>query len=307
MKENKKPEVFEKEVREIWGDKVELLTPYVRDREKVLVRFKDCGHECWKGPSKLLMGRGCDHKECRYGLLSRNKTRSSEQFLADLNAKGFRYELLSEFTGVDHNVMVKNLNCGHTYTASARNILAGSGCPVCHGMKNTQSFTKAVEEKYPGEYTVLGKYVNNRTPILVRHNKCGYEWEVGPKSILNHYICPCCNKSLGEHQIEEFLKAHNLDYKCQYTFDDCRDVHKLPFDFAVFINGEIRLIEFDGSQHFDGHSRQWNTPEHHSKVAMHDAYKNIYCAYHKIPLLRIPYWKIRTFDKMLASFLDIQL
>lgn len=307
MSEKKKPEVFEAEVRAVWGDRVELLTQYTRCLDKVLVRFKECGHECWKQPNKLLAGQGCGVKECHYGLLSRNKTRSSEQYLADLTAKGYHYELVSEFDGVGKKVTVKNLDCGHTYTANAANILYGSGCPVCHGMKDTSSFSQTIEKKYPGEYTVLGEYVNNRTPILIRHNKCGYEWEVVPKTLLRHYTCQHCNKSLGEHLVEEFLKAHGLDYKCQYTFDDCRDENVLPFDFAVFVNGEIRLVEFDGSQHFEGHSRQWNTPEHHSKVAMHDACKNNYCESHKIPLLRIPYWKIRSFDKMLASFLNIQL
>ena len=307
MSEKKKPEIFEAEFRAVWGDSAELLTPYVRCADKVLVRFKECGHECWKNPNKLLVGHGCDRKECRYKTLSKNKTRTSEQFLADLTAKGFSYELLSEFTGVKYDVTVKNLKCGHTYSAKAGNILNGSGCPVCHGMKDTESFAKQLEDLYPNEYAVLGTYVNNRTPIRVRHNKCGYEWDVIPKVILRSYTCPNCNKSLGEHLIEEFLIAHNCDYKFQYTFNDCVCERKLPFDFAVFVNGEIRLIEFDGSQHFEGHSRQWNTPEHHSKVAMHDSYKNIYCAYHNIPLLRIPYWRIRSFDKMLASFLDIQL
>lgn len=307
MSEKKKPEVFAQEVRKVWGDKVELLTPYTRSCDKILVRFKSCGHECWKQPNKLLAGQGCGEKECHYGLLSRNKTRSSEQYLADLTAKGYHYELMSEFTGVANDVTVKNLKCGHTYTANAGNILMGSGCPICHGMKDTEGFKELVESKYPGEYTILGEYINNTTPILVRHNKCGKEWEVSPKTILRHYTCRFCNKSLGEHLVEEFLISHGVDYQCQYTFDDCRKEKKLPFDFAVFINGEIRLIEFDGSQHFAGHSRQWNTPEHFSKTVLNDQYKNAYCAYHKIPLLRIPYWKIRSFDKMLASFLGIQL
>lgn len=306
MSEKKKPEVFEAEVKEVWGDSVEILTPYTRCVDKVLVRFKDCGHECWKSPNKLLVGHGCDHKECRFGKLSRVKTRSSEQYLSDLASKGFRYELISEFEGIANPVTVKNLNCGHTYTAKAGNILNGSGCPVCHGMKDTTVFQSVVNNKYPNEYTVLGEYVNNTTPILVRHNKCGHEWEVSPKTLLRHYTCPNCNKSLGEHMIEEFLKTHGVSYESQYTFDDCRNQNKLPFDFAVFINGETRLIEFDGTHHYR-QFKGWGEKSVLSTVQEHDRIKNDYCESHKIPLLRIPYWKRDHMDGILASFLDIQL
>lgn len=306
MSEKKKPEVFDQEVRNVWGDKVELLTPYTRGKDKVLVRFKECGHECWKSPNKLLAGQGCGVKECHYGLLSRNKTRSSEQYLADLTAKGYHYELVSEFKGVGKKITVKNLDCGHTYTASAANILYGSGCPVCHGMKDTEGFKKYLQHKYPSEYTVLGEYVNNRTPVLVKHNHCGYEWDVVPKTLVRRFSCPHCNKSLGEHMIESFLKEHDVKYKSEYTFEDCRNQNKLPFDFAVFIGDEIRLIEFDGTHHFRKF-KGWGEKTVLSTIQAHDKIKNNYCASHNIPLLRIPYWKRDNMNPILASFLDIQL
>lgn len=306
MSEKKKPEIFEQEVYSVWGDKVELLTPYTRCADKVLVRFRECGHECWKNPNKLLAGQGCGVPECHYALLSKNKTRSSEQYLSDLEKKGYHYELLSKFIGIARPIKVRNLKCGHSYTANAGNILQGSGCPVCHGMKTTESFAELVEKKYPGEYTVIGEYVNNRTPIRILH-KCGYEWDVIPKDLLRQLRCPNCNKSLGERYIQDFLDAHNLEYVFQYRFSDCRDIRQLPFDFAVFINGKIHLVEFDGTQHFSGKSNYWNNPSRFKKVVEHDNYKNEYCELHNIPLLRIPYWKIRHIDALLASFLGIQL
>ena len=306
MSRRKTAEEFASEVRQVWGDKVEILTPYVRCADKVLVRFKDCGHECWKNSHKLLAGHGCDHKECRYGLLSKNKTRSSEQYLADLTAKGFRYELLSDFVGVGHKVTVKNLNCGHVYSANAANILYGSGCPVCRGFRDTDGFKNVMEEMYPGEYTVLGEYKNNNTYILVRHNKCGCEWDAIPKTLLRHFSCPNCGKSLGEHKIEAFLIDHGMKYKSQYFFDDCRDQNRLPFDFGVFVGNELRLIEFDGTHHFRNF-KGWGEKFVVSKVKAHDKIKDDYCASHNIPLLRIPYWKRDTMDKILADFLDIKL
>lgn len=45
-------------------------------------------------------------------------------------------------------------------------------------------------------------------------------------------------------------KIIDISYKEQYSFDDCVDKFKLRFDFAVFKNSKIYLIEFDGVQHF---------------------------------------------------------
>lgn len=307
MTAKKKPEVFEKEVRDVWGDKVELLTPYTRCIDKVLVRFKDCGHECWKSPNKLLVGHGCDHKECRYAALSKVKTRSTDKFAEDLLAKGYRYELLSEFTGVSHKITVKNLSCGHIYSAIAGNILhSGTGCPICYGLKDTGMFAEQVNDKYPNEYKILGEYVNNHTPILVQH-KCGYKWEVIPKDLIRNCSCPYCKMSKGELAIEKFLTAHNLSFSQQYSFDDCRDKRLLRFDFAVFCDSGVKLIEFDGSQHFFHRNSGWNNASSLSSTQRRDAIKNEYCLTNNIPLLRIPYWKIDKIDSILASFLDITL
>ena len=305
MTAKKTPETFEKEFRAIWGERAVLLTPYTRCVDKVLVRFNECGHECWKSPNKLLAGHGCDHKECHYGLLSRNKTRSTEEFASDLASKGLRYELLSEFRGVKYPITVRNLSCGHTYTANAGNILNnGSGCPVCHGMKDTDMFVSLLNKKYGPAYTVLSDYVNNRTPVLARH-KCGYEWNVVPKDLLRREVCPRCNRSYGEKRVEEVLTKLDVSFKPQYWFPDCRDKLPLPFDFAVFTDNGIKLIEFDGSQHYnvrkDAH---WGSSDF-EYILKHEDIKNVYCRQHGIPLLRIPYWKVNSVEKILREFLAI--
>ena len=302
MSAKKTPEEFAEEVRAVWGDRAILLTPYTRCVDKVLVRFTECGHECWKNPNKLLAGQGCGVKECHYGLLSRNKTRTTDQFASDLSAKGLRYELLSEFTGIKYPVTVRNLKCGHVYTANAGNILQGSGCPVCYGHKNSDIFARVLRERYRDAYKVLGPYVNGLTPILVEH-RCGYIWRTTPKTLLRSEACPRCNRSQGERNIERFLTDQGFSFATQYWFDDCRDILPLPFDFAVFLHSGLRLIEFDGSQHY-GKSNFWGKSGSYEKVLRHDAIKNVYCREHSIPLLRIPYWKSRTYQPMLLSFLS---
>ncbi|MBI6006854.1 hypothetical protein H8J86_13005 [Clostridium perfringens] len=71
--------------------------------------------------------------------------------------------------------------------------------------KTHKEFIKEIKDKYGDEYTILGEYINNRTKILVRHNKCGYEWEIKPYHLLNRDRCPKCAGNIKK-TTEEFKK-----------------------------------------------------------------------------------------------------
>lgn len=290
-------EQFILEVANIFGDTVEVLTKYKTNHDKVLVYYKNCGHQDYKSPSKLLAGQSC--YKCRFKRLSKSKTKTQEQIKQELENIG--YKVLGEYKGAQQKIKVQNNKCGHIYEAQCGNILGGSGCPICHGNKNTKTFTEQVNAKYPNEYTILGKYINNRQKILVRHNKCGHEWETIPKDLLKDRRCPKCIMSKGELYIKTFLEEKGIKYIPQYRFDDCRKILPLPFDFMVEINGKIKLIEFDGAQHFKNNSLGVAT-----NPIENDNIKNDYCKKHNIPLLRIPYWWLRNdrIDKELNIFLS---
>lgn len=279
-------EEYQKRVESVFGNKVELLERYQKFNEKILVKFNDCGHIEYKMPSKLLIGQGCGR--CKGKSISKSKTKSTEKYIDNLKQRGITdIEVVGEYNGSNRKIKVKNLKCGHEYEANAYNILSGSGCPICHGMKDTDGFTKQIDEKYPGEYEILGEYVNNRKPILIRH-KCGYEWEVVPKDLMRDIRCPKCIMSKGELFVSNYLTKNGIEFTPQFWFKDCRDKNPLPFDFMIMIDGKMKLIEFDGFQHFVKQGIYYS-----EKAIKHDKMKDAYCEKNNIPLLRIPYWWIR--------------
>lgn len=270
---------------------IEVLGTYKTTDTKIKVLFKECGHVRYMTPKHLLRGQGCGHENCMSKKISHMKlSKKLDKRYGQFQDLGIT--LLSSFEGVKQNIKIKNNKCGHVYETNAGNVLGGSGCPVCHGIKDDELFKKEIKERYGDEYTILGKYTNGLTKIKTKHNPCGHIWHPTPKTLLRRRTCPKCNKSKGEHFVSEFLKSNNIDYKTQYIFTDCKHINPLPFDFAITIDGQLKLIEFDGSQHF-GKSNYWGNKDRYNDIKRNDNIKNQYCKENQIPLLRIPYWWIR--------------
>ncbi len=61
-------------------------------------------------------------------------------------------------------------------------------------------FTNKFKEKYGDEYVFLGEYTEKDSPILIKHKKCGCEYDIIPHYALrNKFGCPyCARKSLSK-------------------------------------------------------------------------------------------------------------
>ena len=105
----------------------------------------------------------------------------------------------------------------------------------------------------------------------------------------NDISCGCQNTSYGALQIDKILKDNHFNYKKEYSNSELKGKR---FDFALLNddNEVIRLIEFDGEQHYH-YTGGWNTKEQMLLTQQRDKIKNDYALAHNIPLVRIPYWE----------------
>lgn len=125
---------------------------------------------------------------------------------------------------------------------------------------------------------------------------CGNLTEVAASDLthLKTKSCGCQrNQSYGEMEIENILKQNNISYKREYSFSDLKSsVGGIPrYDFAIFNEKQevVRLIEFDGEQHYqDVSTEKWGT--NFETVKELDELKNQYAQNNNIPLVRVPYW-----------------
>lgn len=139
---------------------------------------------------------------------------------------------------------------------------------------------------------------------IVKCRLCGKTRECLFHHLTNKNVaCECFgNQSTGERLVSEWLKEHNIKYKFQLIYDDLKDVNVLRYDFGIYgdNNKIIKIVEFDGEQHFQEPGSFYN-PD--GLVQKHDKMKNEYAAKHNIPLLRIPYTEVLNMDKLLTDFL----
>lgn len=87
------------------------------------------------------------------------------------------------------------------------------------------TFQEKLNLKYgEGTYSVIGEYINNKTKVLIKCNKCGYEWEVRPDNML-HCVhgCPKCavkySHDVAKLTTEEIIKRGKELYGDRYSYE----------------------------------------------------------------------------------------
>ncbi|HFQ4897036.1 hypothetical protein [Streptococcus agalactiae] len=168
--------------------------------------------------------------------------------------------------------------------------------------KYTKKEVERLIKEINSDYEFTGEYINNATPLRLRHIICGNTIERTLGNFKRTQKCPHCqdgrnkwntqkvkvyidNETNGEYSLVSEYK-HFKKY-IVVRHNDCIDKSTLPFDFAIIDEGAvIGLIEYDGIQHFRG----WgNNKDDLLSIQKRDEIKNNYCYINKIPLFRINY------------------
>ena len=220
---------------------------------------------------------------------------------------GTEYVFLEEYKGARKKIRVKHNLCNHIYSITPDSFLNKKRrCPKCSGgiKKGHSLFVNDVNQKYKGEYQVIGEYIGARKAVKIKHSSCGYEFEVQASNFIRGLsACHKCNGSFGERKIIEFLEVNHIKYKTEYTFEGLRGKRNrpFPFDFVIFDDNKPKLaIEYDGIQHFKP-VEYFGGVESLKKVQERDKRKNRFCEENNIKLIRIPYWQFDEIEEILKD------
>lgn len=89
---------------------------------------------------------------------------------------------------------------GHIFYKTWHSFKEHPSCNICNPQpkRTHEEFVNELYSLVGNEYTILNKYINSKTKVLLRHEKCGNEYLVTPPSFLSGNRCPYCCK-IGEN------------------------------------------------------------------------------------------------------------
>lgn len=279
---------FEQELRNV-NPNIELLSEYTTNDCKISCRCLIDGFIWDAIPHVLLQNHGCPMCANK-----KQNRRTHNEFIKEMNEKHPDILVLDEFEKTGKKMHFKCKTCEYEWLAVSNGLLNkdNSGCPKCSNhakVTEDELIERLVDNKFV-EY--VDGYIDTMHHANFKCKMCNHIWNTLPHSILRGRKCPKCNISNGELKISEALDGLNITYISEYTFDGCKDIRNLRFDF--YIPDRNVCIEYDGEQHFNpvkfGSSTKRGTPEERFKqIQYRDNLKNEYCESYNIELIRIPY------------------
>lgn len=299
-------EEIDKRIFNLVGDEYYRVSDYVKGNQKIVMHHTECGEDFEVTTNHFIY----DGIRCKCKI----NTMDPEDFKLRFEslAKG-EYIQLTPYIRSFKKIRVLHNKCGNTFEVLPKDFTRGSRCPHCAGnkRKTTKEFSDEVHNLTDGEYVLLTEYKNNRTPVTIRHDYCGKEYQVIPKDFLRGNRCPYCKQSKGERLVETILNSLNITYDIQKGYEDLKtNGSYLRFDF--YIPSHNLLIEYDGIQHHEP-VKYFGGDKKLKSQQRRDKKKNDYARLNNINLLRVNYLMtpdiikneiINTIDKCKAETLS---
>lgn len=225
------------------------------------------------------------------------KNKIEKNRVDNVGEKFGRLTILDIIWDYDRSKAVCKCDCGNDYIGVKSDIVTGHtqscGCLQSENtsIANTKDWSGYIADC--GVEFVKQDHMNDKGQWVwaCKCGICGNVFYELPARVNNGHTtsCGCRIQSFGESYIASLLSDFNIDFKPQYTFEDCKFTYVLRFDFGILYNNQLLgLIEYDGKQHFEPIDF-FGGKDGFKKTQERDKIKNTYCKVHNIPLLRLPY------------------
>lgn len=291
---------------------------YEKSNVDIIIICKKHGDFIQK-PNNHLQGNNCP--KCAKINRSQSKTIDQQDFInraCKIHGARYSYKKL-KYKGCKTKVIITCPKHGDfLQTPSAHtNGTRPRGCPACRGENISNSLRKpknkdSLLDKCPELCEEFDLERNKLSPNEIKFgsndkfwwicNKCGHNWEAMANNRQRGRGCPKCKCSLGEKRIQNFLIVNNIKYVREHKDKNCKRKGLLRFDFAIWINDELKLIEYNGIQHYE-RSGLFSSGEKFEIIQDRDNIKRKFCEDNKIKLLEISYKDFDNIETIIQDFI----
>jgi len=297
-KESYSPKQFASMVYNI-NPNIKLLSDYSGNQVRIKCKCNIDGYEWSIYPTHLLSGVGC--AKCA-GVA----TKTTQEFKDELFIINPNIGVIGEYCGNKRGITCKCLIDGHIWNPSPNSLLSGRGCPKCGGkLPHTHEEFIELVHNINSDITIIEEYIDTRTKIKCMCNIDGHIWNPVASSLLIGRGCPVCKSSKGEKRVAKYLKLNDIDFEQQYSFEYCKNINCLPFDFYIPICNTA--IEYDGEHHSQiviySNEQIEDAETRFIQRQINDNIKTKYCDEHNIKLIRIPYTDFNEIENILDKYL----
>lgn len=175
------------------------------------------------------------------------------------------------------------------------------GCKKCaiDALRDTtESFiTKSIEIHGTLYDYSLVQYTGSQDPVNIICSKHGVFSQIARDHITG-CGCPDCGGSRGEAKIKQILQRTDQQYIQQQSYEACRNILPLPFDF--YLPEYDILLEYNGIQHYQFVQHFHRTLEGFEEQKRKDKIKKAYAEKHH-NFLEIPYWDFDNIESILKE------
>jgi very-short-patch-repair endonuclease len=217
----------------------------------------------------------------------------------------YDYSLVNRFNSISDKVDIICKEHGVFKQRISNHMNLKDGCPKCVGVGkwNTDLLKYEFIEVHRNNFDyskVKFENIDKKVEIVCREHGTFYQ---NIHKHLSGQGCRFCeSKSKGEDYIKMWLDELSISYKRQHSFETCRYINKLSFDF--YLSDYNMCIEFDGKQHFEP-VEHFGGEEGYKTNIKRDNVKNKWCLDNNIQLVRIKYNEVNKIKYILKEKLQI--
>ena len=199
---------------------------------------------------------------------------NKEAFQVKLDNKyNYNFTLLGDYINGTVNSLFKCNKCNYEFIMRPSSLLSRGRCSNCTKLNrkkrintwnkiSNEDFNKRFNNIVGEEYTLLSDYIDAANYIRVRHNTCGYEWDVKARQFISPSTssrCPLCAKTTSNKE-QDLLRFVKENYSGKIIERDRKQI--FPMELDIYIPDKNLALEFNGTY---WHNSQNKSKDYHYK------------------------------------------